>query len=130
MRVDKFLWCIRLYKTRTQATEACRKGHVKINNEPVKPSREVIPTDEIKVRKDQIERIFLVQDIPENRLGAKWVGLYVIDQTPADAFEKMKLIRQTSAYYRNLGTGRPTKKDRRVLDDFMDEPENGTHHES
>lgn len=121
MRVDKFLWCIRLFKTRSMATEACNKGQVKINDAVVKPSKEIIPTDFIFVRKDQIYRQYKVNDVPASRVGAALVGLYVTDMTPAEDIEKMKLIRQTASYYRNLGTGRPTKKDRRSLDDFNED---------
>ncbi len=121
MRVDKFLWCIRLFKTRSLATEACNKGQVKINDAVVKPSKEIIPTDFIFVRKDQIFRRYKVNDIPASRVGATLVGLYVTDMTPPEDIEKMKLIRQTASYYRNLGTGRPTKKDRRSLDDFNED---------
>ncbi|PJB11647.1 MAG: RNA-binding protein [Flavobacteriales bacterium CG_4_9_14_3_um_filter_40_17] len=121
MRVDKFLWCIRLFKTRSMATEACNKGQVKINNMVVKPAKEISPTDLLSVRKDQIYRRYKINDIPASRLSASLVGLYVIDTTPSEDVEKMKLIRQTASYYRNLGTGRPTKKDRRSLDDFNED---------
>lgn len=121
MRVDKFLWCIRLFKTRSMATEACNKGQVKMNDAAVKPSKEIIPTDFISVRKDQIFRRYKVKDIPASRVGAALVGLYVTDLTPPEDIEKMKLIRQTASYYRNLGTGRPTKKDRRSLDGFNED---------
>lgn len=121
MRVDKFLWCIRLFKTRNMATDACNKGQVRINDVVVKPSKEIMPTDFLSVRKDQIYRRYRVNDIPSSRLGAALVGLYMVDLTPPEDIEKMKLIRQTASYYRNLGTGRPTKKDRRSLDDFNED---------
>lgn len=121
MRVDKFLWCIRLFKTRSMATEACNKGQVRINDAAVKPSKEVMPTDVVSVRKDQVYRRYKVNDIPAGRLGAALVGLYIVDLTPPEDIEKMKLIRQTASYYRNLGTGRPTKKDRRSLDGFNED---------
>jgi len=103
------------------ATEACNKGQVKINNMVVKPAKEISPTDLLSVRKDQIYRRYKINDIPASRLSASLVGLYVIDTTPSEDVEKMKLIRQTASYYRNLGTGRPTKKDRRSLDDFNED---------
>lgn len=121
MRVDKFLWCIRLFKTRSMATEACNKGQVRINDAVAKPSKEVMPTDVVSIRKDQVYRRYKVNDIPVSRLGAALVGLYVVDLTPPEDIEKMKLIRQTASYYRNLGTGRPTKKDRRSLDGFNED---------
>ncbi len=121
MRVDKFLWCIRLFKTRSIATEACNKGQVRINDAVTKPSKEVMPTDVVSIRKDQVYRRYKVNDIPASRLGAALVGLYVVDLTPPEDIEKMKLIRQTASYYRNLGTGRPTKKDRRSLDGFNED---------
>lgn len=121
MRVDKFLWCIRLFKTRSIATETCNKGQVRINDAVAKPSKEVMPTDVVSIRKDQVYRRYKVNDIPASRLGAALVGLYVVDLTPPEDIEKMKLIRQTASYYRNLGTGRPTKKDRRSLDGFNED---------
>ena len=119
MRIDKYLWCIRYFKTRSQATAACRKGHVHINGEVCKPSREVMPTDRIRLRKNQMEFQLKVLDIPPSRVGAKWVGIYREDNTPAESLEKQQLIRQTREYYRRKGTGRPTKKDRRDLEDYM-----------
>lgn len=118
MRVDKFLWCIRVYKTRNLATTACRKGQIKVNDEAVKPSREVLPGDKISVRRDQIQFSYLVKDIPDTRMAAKWVSIYADDQTPVDELDRMKKIRQTAQYYQSLGTGRPTKKDRRDLKKF------------
>lgn len=119
MRIDKYLWCIRYFKTRSQATAACRKGHVHINGEACKPSREVLPTDRIRLRKNQMEYQLKVLDIPPSRVGAKWVGIYREDNTPAESLEKQQLIRQSREYYRRKGTGRPTKKDRRDLEDYM-----------
>ena len=119
MRIDKYLWCIRYFKTRSQATAACRKGHVHINGETCKPSREVLPTDRIRLRKNQMEYQLKVLDIPPSRVGAKWVGIYREDNTPSESLEKQQLIRQSREYYRRKGTGRPTKKDRRDLEDYM-----------
>ena len=83
MRIDKYLWCTRYFKTRNQATEACKKGHVRIGEQVVKPSREVMPMDEIQVRKNQIHYQMKVLDIPSQRLGAKLVDIYRMDTTPA-----------------------------------------------
>jgi len=121
MRIDKYLWCTRYFKTRNQATEACRKGHVRIGEQPVKPSREVLPQDEITLRKNQIKLSLKVLDIPPSRIGAKWVGIYRQDTTPEEAQEHLKVIQATREYYRKKGMGRPTKKDRRDLDEYKDE---------
>jgi ribosome-associated heat shock protein Hsp15 len=123
MRIDKYLWCTRYFKTRNQATEACKKGHVRIGDQVVKPSREVMPMDEIQLRKNQIHYQLKVLDIPSQRLGAKLVDIYRMDTTPAEALEHQKLMQSAKEYYRKKGTGRPTKKDRRELDDYWDEIE-------
>ncbi len=123
MRVDKYLWCIRYYKTRSIATNACKKGQVKVNEQVVKPSREVYPTDTIELRKDQINYKIVVNDLPEHRVGAKLVDIYRTDITPKEAFEAKELLKYAKDYYRKKGVGRPTKKDRRDIDDFHDTPE-------
>ena len=123
MRVDKFLWCVRYYKTRSLATEACKKGHIKVNEQVVKPSREVYPTDKIELRKDQIWYQLTVNDLPQNRVGAKLVDIYRVDTTPKEAFAAQELLKYSKDYYRKKGAGRPTKKDRRDIDDFYDEKE-------
>jgi ribosome-associated heat shock protein Hsp15 len=122
MRIDKYLWCIRYYKTRTLATTACRKGHVRINKEIAKPSRDVFPQDEIEMRKEQINYQLVVNAIPENRISAKLVDIYRIDKTPKEQFEAQELLKLSKDYYRKKGVGRPTKKDRRDIDNFNDEP--------
>lgn len=121
MRIDKFLWCVRYYKTRNIATEAVKKGHVKINGQAVKPSREVYPLDQIELRKDQINYKLKVNDIPERRLGAKLVDIYRTDITPKESFEALELLKYSKDYYRKKGTGRPTKKDRRDIEDYKEE---------
>ncbi|RIA09321.1 heat shock protein Hsp15 [Flavobacteriaceae bacterium MAR_2010_72] len=118
MRIDKFLWCVRYYKTRSIATDACKKGHIKVNDQVVKPSREVYPSDKIQIRKDQINYQLTVNDLPESRVGAKLVDIYRTDTTPKEAFEAKALLKYSKDYYRKKGTGRPTKKDRRDIDDF------------
>jgi len=124
MRIDKYLWCVRYYKTRSLATTACKKGHVKINDTVVKPSRDVYPQDKVQLRKNQINYTLKVNDIPPNRVGAKLVDLYRVDTTPKTAFEAQELLKYSKDYYRKKGVGRPTKKDRRDIDDFTDEPFN------
>lgn len=120
MRVDKYLWCVRYFKTRSIATKACKKSHVKVNEELVKPSREVYPTDVIEVRKNQINYKIEVLDLPPSRVGAKLVNIYLNDITPKENLKKLDLLKYSQDYYRKKGTGRPTKKDRRNLDDWFD----------
>lgn len=118
MRVDKYLWCVRYYKTRNMVTEACKKNQVTVNGQIAKPSREVYPSDKITFRKDQINYSIMVLDLPANRVGAKLVDIYRKDETPAEAFEHLELLKLSKEHYRKTGEGRPTKKDRRDLDDF------------
>ncbi|MDX1314016.1 MAG: S4 domain-containing protein [Eudoraea sp.] len=121
MRIDKFLWCTRYFKTRNQATTACQKGQVRINDQVVKPSREVYPMDSIVVRKNQIDYQMEVLDIPESRVGAKLVNLYRKDTTPEESLKHNELLQHAKDYYRKKGTGRPTKKDRRDIEDYLDD---------
>lgn len=123
MRVDKFLWCVRYFKTRSIATAACKQGKVRVNDLVVKPSREVYPTDKVSVRKNQIKYAINVLDLPPSRVGAKLVNLYITDITPKEEFDKKELLKYSQDYYRKKGTGRPTKKDRRELDDWFESPE-------
>ena len=120
MRIDKYLWCVRYFKTRNQATAACKKGQVRINDQIVKPSRDVYPMDKIIVRKNQINYELNVLDIPPNRVGAKLVDIYRTDTTPKAAFDHLDLLKLSKDYYRKKGIGRPTKKDRRALSDYTD----------
>lgn len=119
MRIDKYLWSTRYFKTRNLGTEACKKGHVKINDQVAKPAREVYPMDKIIVRKNQINYQFTVLDLPKSRVGAKLVDLYRKDTTPKEAFEHNELLQYSKEYYRKKGMGRPTKKDRREIDDYL-----------
>ena len=123
MRIDKYLWCVRYYKTRNIATEACKKGHIRINGEVAKASKEVFPQDKVQIKKDQITYEIQVNDLPESRVGAKLVGLYCTDNTPEEAFEQEELRQLSQEYYRKKGEGRPTKKDRSDLDDFFSSEE-------
>ncbi len=116
MRIDKYLWCTRYYKTRSIATEACKKGHIKLDGANVKPSKEVFSGEKLTIRKDQINYEILVLDVPKNRVGAKLVDLYRKDITPQEAFENQDLLKYSKDYYRKKGMGRPTKKDRRDID--------------
>ena len=123
MRVDKYLWSIRYFKSRSKATTAVKKGRVKVNGDVVKPSREVYATDMVEVRKDQIDYKVEVLDLPPNRVGAKLVNLYMVDRTPKERLEVKKMIALNQDYYRRKGEGRPTKKDRRELDDLLSQEE-------
>ncbi len=121
MRIDKYLWCIRMFKTRSIATNACKKGQVKIDAKNVKPSRDVFGNELILVRKNQINYQIKVLDLPESRVGAKIVDLYRKDVTPKEEFEKTELLKFAKDYYRKKGTGRPTKKDRRDIDNYQED---------
>lgn len=120
MRIDKYLWCIRYYKTRGLAAEAIKKGHVSVNNIKAKASRDVFPLDKITLRRDQINYIVKVLDIPPNRVAAKLVDLYRKDETPPESFEHLEMIKLSKEHYRAKGEGRPTKKDRRDISDYTE----------
>jgi ribosome-associated heat shock protein Hsp15 len=100
------------------ATEACKKNQITINGQVAKASKEVFPQDKVTFRKDQITYIISVLDIPPNRVGAKLVDVYRKDETPKESFEHLELLKLSKEHYRKHGEGRPTKKDRRDLDDF------------
>tara|TARA_B110000091_G_scaffold128031_1_gene137380 strand:- start:483 stop:872 length:390 start_codon:yes stop_codon:yes gene_type:complete len=123
MRIDKYLWCIRVFKTRTIATTACKKGQVKMDNKNIKPSKEVFGEELILVRKNQINYQIKVLDLPESRVGAKLVDLYRKDVTPKEEFEKNELLKYSKDYYRKKGAGRPTKKDRRDIEGYQEDTE-------
>ncbi len=118
MRVDKFLWCVRSYKTRSMATEACKKNQITVNGQVAKPSKEVFPSDKITFRRDQITQILEVLAVPENRIGPKLTEIYIKNQTPKEAFEHLELLKLAKEHYRKTGDGRPTKKDRRDLEEY------------
>ena len=120
VRIDKWLWAVRIYKTRSQATEACRKGHVSIGNLPVKPSRALHINEIIKVRKSPIVRTFKVLGLAGNRMSAKLTEDFIEDITPPEELELQEMQKNMRWITREPGTGRPTKKDRRELDDFFD----------
>ncbi len=119
MRIDKFLWCIRLYKTRSLAADEIKKNRVSIGDSPVKSSKEVKVGEIIRIRKNQILYTIKVIQIPKSRVGAKLVPLYIEDHTEKDQYELLKMRRSEQSYYRNKGEGRPTKKDRRELSEFI-----------
>ena len=120
MRIDKFLWSIRFYKTRNIAAEEIKKNRVSIGANPVKSSKEVKEGDVIKIRRNQIDYKIKVLQIPKSRIGAKLVPLHITDLTDKEQYEILKIRRMSQDYYRQNGEGRPTKKDRRDMDDFVD----------
>lgn len=119
MRVDKFLWCVRKYKTRSLAADAVKKDKVKVNDEIVKPSREVRVGDKLSYKKEGVEFSLKVLDLPKSRMGAKLVPDYIEDLTPKEELDKQNFIQMMHKLNRPRGTGRPTKKERRDLDDFI-----------
>lgn len=121
MRIDQFLWCVRLFKSRNIATNACKKGQVLVNGQSVKPAREILPLDRIKVRKDQSWRYLEVIALPKSRVGAKLVGLYCVEKIDADEAERNQLQQLSFQGKRDQGTGRPTKKERRDLDNLTED---------
>lgn len=121
MRIDQYLWCVRLFKSRNIATNACKKGQVLVNGQSVKPAREILPLDRIKVRKDQSWRYLEVIALPKSRVGAKLVGLYCVEKIDADEAERNQLQQLSFQGKRNHGTGRPTKKERRDLDNLTED---------
>lgn len=119
MRIDKFLWSIRFYKTRTIATEEIKKNRVSVGESVVKSSKEVKEGDVIKIRKNQIDYKIKVLQIPKSRMGAKLVPLHIKDVTDKEQYEILKMRKESQDYYRIKGEGRPTKKDRREMDDYV-----------
>lgn len=120
VRIDKYLWAIRVYKTRSEATEACNGNKIKIAGVNAKPSKAVKIGDVIEVRKGSVLFTYKVLALSENRMGAALVPEYAENLTPESELAKMHAPREIILYQRDRGTGRPTKKDRRILDDLMD----------
>ena len=122
IRIDKWLWAVRLFKTRTLAAEACRGGHVRINGEPAKPAREVHPGDTLTTRQGDLLRTVRVRAALEKRVAAALVPEYLEDLTPAEEYERVRKRAEQSAASRDPGAGRPTKRDRRRLQAWLDLP--------
>jgi ribosome-associated heat shock protein Hsp15 len=118
IRIDKYLWAVRIFKTRSIAAEACGKGRVLINNIQVKSSRIVIKGDLMIVKKLPAVFTYRIKEITGNRMPAKLVENFIEDLTPEEEKLKLKLNEQTIFGFREKGTGRPTKKERRVIDKF------------
>jgi len=116
VRIDKWLWAVRLFKTRSQATDACRAGKVKINDDAVKPSRELKTDQVVSIHLGPITKTVKVIQLLEKRVGAKLVPDYMQDLTPAEEYHKLELIRENPLAKRK---GRPTKRDRREIDEWF-----------
>jgi ribosome-associated heat shock protein Hsp15 len=124
IRVDKYLWAMRIYKTRSIATDACKCGRVKMNGVEVKPSRMFHVGDIFTVRKGPITYTYRILQLWGNRLGAKMVPEYLQDITPKEQLELLELARYAAQSGRDRGTGRPTKKDRRDIEQFFSDDYN------
>ena len=124
LRLDKYLWCIRVFKTRSDATDACKGNKVQVNGVVSKPSKEVKPGDLLVIRKGPVELTYRVKAALHSRVGAALVGDYAENLTPEAELDKLHAPTETFFVKRDKGSGRPTKKDRRTLDalwDAMDE---------
>lgn len=120
LRWDKYLWSVRIAKTRSQATELLLKGKIRINGTEIKPSREPKIGDEITVSRNGANFSYKVRALLDKRVGAKLVGDYLQDTTDPAEIEKFKRYQLAQSAYRQYGTGKPSKKDRRELDEFLD----------
>lgn len=116
MRLDKWLWTVRLFKTRSQATEACKGGRIKMSGVNAKPSKEIRAGDQIDIVQSGIRKTVLVKQLSKNRVGAKLVPELMEDLTPTEELEKLEMARKINYERRQRGLGRPSKKDRRNID--------------
>ena len=121
IRIDKFLWAVRIYKTRSIASDECRKGRILISGIQVKPSRSITKDEIIVVRKPPVNYTYRVIEPIENRVSAKLVSKFVEDLTPEEEKLKLDLSHSGATFHRDKGTGRPTKKERRLIDRFQDD---------
>ena len=121
IRLDKYLWAVRVFKTRSDAADAIRNNRVTVNDAYAKPSREVRIGDRIAVRKQRVTYTYKVLELVSSRQPAKNVPLYCLDTTPPEELEKLRTPHETLFVFRDRGTGRPTKKERRELDGLMEE---------
>ena len=120
IRLDKYLWAVRIFKTRSDAAAAIRQNRVMVNNAYAKPSREVNIGDMITVRRERITYSYKVLDLVSSRQGAKLVPQYCLNCTPQEELDKLNVPHETIFVFRDRGTGRPTKKERREIDALMD----------
>jgi ribosome-associated heat shock protein Hsp15 len=115
LRIDKWLWAVRIFKTRNQASESCRSGKVKIEEVSVKPSREIKINDIVEIRLGLITKTVKVTGLIHNRVAAKFVTDHLVDLTPPEEYEKQKMQHEINYEFRPRGQGRPTKKERRLI---------------
>jgi ribosome-associated heat shock protein Hsp15 len=120
IRIDKWLWAVRLFKTRTQASDACKGGKVKINGQNAKASREVKVGEVIEIQLQNIKRTVKIIKVVKNRVAAKFVPELLQDLTPTEEYEKVEMLRILNTEKRDRGVGRPTKKDRRTISKLKD----------
>lgn len=120
VRIDKFIWCVRLTKTRSLATDQVKKGKIKVNDEGIKPSREVKVNDILSLSRNGAIFRYRILALLDKRVGAKLVADYIRDETTPEELEKYKLYQEAQSTYRDYGTGKPTKKDRRDMSDFWE----------
>ena len=118
IRIDKWLWAVRIFKTRSMASEACKKGHVSIEGIAVKSSRFIKIGEIVNIKFNPIVKSFKVKNLLSKRLSAKLVVDYVEDITPEDEINKLKMLNYSSSGHRDKGLGRPTKKDRRTIEKY------------
>lgn len=121
IRLDKYLWAVRIFKTRSDAADAIRNNKVTVNGAYAKPSRDAKVGDKVDVKRGFITYSYLITDLVANRQPAKNVPLYCQDITPQSELDKLNVPRETIFVFRERGTGRPTKKERREIDAVMDE---------
>ena len=120
IRIDKWLWAVRLFKTRTQAADACKGGRVRVAGQKAKASREIHEGEEIEVQLSAIRKKIRVKQLLKNRVGAKLVDNYMEDLTPPEEYEKLEMMKQLNYERRDRGSGRPTKKERRIITKLKD----------
>jgi ribosome-associated heat shock protein Hsp15 len=120
VRIDKYVWCVRLSKTRSLATKLVAGNKVKLNGLEMKPAKEVAVGDIISIQKNNATFSFRIKALTEKRLGAKLIGDYIVDETPTEEVEKYKTYQAAQRNYRGKDHGKPSKKDRRELDDFLE----------
>jgi ribosome-associated heat shock protein Hsp15 len=118
-RADKYIWAVRIAKTRSQASELISKGKIKLNQMQVKPARDVKVGDFINVYKNTAVFSYKIIQLLEKRVGPKLVAEYLIDITPLEEIEKFKAYQMAQSAYREYGTGRPTKHDRKDIEDYL-----------
>lgn len=121
VRLDKYLWAVRIFKTRSDAADAIRNNKVTVNGAYAKPSRDAKVGDVVAVRRQQVVFTYKILDLVSSRQPAKNVAAYCLDITPQEERDKLNVPRETVFVFRERGTGRPTKKERRELDGLMDE---------